>query len=134
MINIRYLVRYSGPIVFFVSVLMVLGFAQGYVYDFKQHKLVKKAAVELPLPPDSNGILSVDGIPTEYASKAVVRVLPGVHELAFHAEGYLTWKAQFAIEEDQLIRLTDVHLVPQKQALMAMLIDSLPKIFPSTSL
>ncbi len=98
-------------ILFVISSAILIFYAAGFNYDFKNHKIVRTGMIYLTTDPNNNLEVSVDGRVLSTKSPAKLSYLrPGNHLVEIKKPGYVSWKNNYKVFEDTVIYQYNITL------------------------
>ena len=99
-------------ILFVVSLVMILFFANGYSYDFVSQEIRRTGGLDL-IYTDKQAVVYLDGKQLDGKLPFVIgNVLPGKYKLVVAREGYTSWQKDLQVEVDLVKKIDDIFIFP----------------------
>jgi len=104
-------------IIFFITVPVIVLYAQGYRVDFQNKKLVKTGGIDLNLATLDTKIYLDDKLKRETSflfRNAIFRnIIPKTYNVRIEKENYIPWEKNVLVESEQVTRFPSIRLFPQ---------------------
>lgn len=110
-------VQIGGLVIFAVTLLATLLFAEGYRYDSESSDIVKKGVIffeGFSAGEDRKKIVLLNGEPIDVSFPGELRVVPGEYDLEFRHDEYFSWKKHVGVPEDRIVRFAEIQLLLEK--------------------
>ncbi len=105
--------------VFLILTPVIVMYARGYTYDFKEKTLIHGGALSIETTP-RDVTISMNGITLSTLPPVrLPNVLPGNYHIKIEKDGYFTWEKNISLVSNQTTYLHDIDLFPQQKPEMA---------------
>lgn len=106
---------FVSVILFLFASAVLIFYATGFSYDFKNHKIVKTGMIYLTVDPGTDLEVSVDGRVLSSKSPAkLAYLIPGRHKIVIKKQGYNDWSKDYDVESGKVISDYNITLFFKK--------------------
>lgn len=122
-------------IIFFVIITpIILLYAQGFRYDFKQNKLIKVGLLYIETTPKTSSIYLNDKLIKKNTPVRLNNLIPGEYNLKVEKDGYFDWEKNVKIEPESASIYNDIILFKNNKNIQKLSDDNIKLINSSPDL
>lgn len=112
---VRRFIFYSLALIFLITAPIILGYAAGFRYNFKQRRVIKTGALILETTPKGASITLNGASRTEKTPTKIMNLTPSEYSVAISREGYWPWKKQLSVQSEQITFAKNIILLKNNQ-------------------